>query len=103
MGKTEKGAIWLDKNKISAGTEYVGVLLIGEKFKPVWVGNRIEQKFLYKNKKGAYAPSPFLASCSALAFAFASRCALSLAIFFAFFSASAFAFSALSATLSAYC
>ena len=37
------------KEKIESGTEYVGVLLIGENFKPVWVGNRIELSFLYKN------------------------------------------------------
>lgn len=38
------------QEKISDGTEYVGVLLLGEKFNPVWVGNRIEAKFLYKGK-----------------------------------------------------
>ena len=38
------------KEKIKEGTEYVGVLLLGEKFNPVWVGNRIEPKFLYKGK-----------------------------------------------------
>jgi homospermidine synthase len=48
----------LYQEKISSGTEYVGVLLIGEKFKPVWVGNRIEQKFLYKNKKDSYWQAP---------------------------------------------
>ena len=48
----------LYQEKISSGTEYVGVLLIGEKFKPVWVGNRIEQKFLYKNKKDSYWQTP---------------------------------------------
>lgn len=38
------------KEKIEEGTEYVGILLIGESFNPVWVGNRIEPKFLYKSK-----------------------------------------------------
>lgn len=38
------------KEKIASGTEYVGVLLIGDNFKPVWVGNRVEPSFLYKNK-----------------------------------------------------
>ena len=46
------------EEKISSGTEYVGVLLIGEKFKPVWVGNRIELSFLYKNKKDSYWQTP---------------------------------------------
>lgn len=34
-----------------SGTEYVGVLLLGENFNPVWVGNRIKQDFLFKDKK----------------------------------------------------
>lgn len=46
------------KEKISSGTEYVGVLLIGENFKPVWVGNRIETSFLYRNKKNSYWQTP---------------------------------------------
>ena len=46
------------KEKIEAGTEYVGVLLIGENFKPVWVGNRIELSFLYKNSKDSYWQTP---------------------------------------------
>jgi homospermidine synthase len=37
--------------KISEGTEYVGVLLLGENFKPVWVGNRVELPFLCKGSK----------------------------------------------------
>ena len=44
--------------KINEGTEYVGVLLIGENFDPVWVGNRIEKNFLYKNKKDSYWQTP---------------------------------------------
>ena len=46
------------QEKISNGTEYVGVLLIGDDFEPVWIGNRIEQKFLYKNKKDSYWQTP---------------------------------------------
>lgn len=46
------------KEKIASGTEYVGVLLIGENFDPVWVGNRIEPSFLYKNKKTSYWQTP---------------------------------------------
>ncbi|MBP3597729.1 MAG: saccharopine dehydrogenase NADP-binding domain-containing protein [Clostridia bacterium] len=48
----------LYKEKISDGTEYVGVLLIGENFEPVWVGNRIESKFLYKDLKTSYWQTP---------------------------------------------
>ena len=46
------------QEKIKEGTEYVGVLIIGENFKPVWVGNRIETTFLYKNKKNSYWQTP---------------------------------------------
>lgn len=46
------------KEKIESGTEYVGVLIMGEKFKPVWVGNRIELSYLYKNKKDSYWQTP---------------------------------------------
>lgn len=46
------------KEKIESGTEYVGVLLLGEKFDPVWVGNRIEKSFLYKSKKDSYWQTP---------------------------------------------
>lgn len=48
----------LYQEKIEEGTEYVGILLIGEDFKPVWVGNRIESKFLYKDKKNSYWQTP---------------------------------------------
>lgn len=44
--------------KIESGTEYVGVLLLGEKFNPVWVGNRVEIKFLAKDKKSSYWQTP---------------------------------------------
>ena len=53
-----KNAEILYKEKIASGTEYVGVLLLGDKFKPVWVGNRIEKSFLYKKKKGSYWQTP---------------------------------------------
>jgi len=46
------------KEKITSGTEYVGVLLIGENFDPVWVGNRVELSFLYKNKKDSFWQTP---------------------------------------------
>lgn len=46
------------QEKIASGTEYVGVLLIGKNFEPVWVGNRIETSFLYKNKKDSYWQTP---------------------------------------------
>lgn len=45
------------QEKIESGTEYVGVLLLGEHFDPVWVGNRIEPSFLYR-KKGSYWQTP---------------------------------------------
>ncbi|MBQ7926863.1 MAG: saccharopine dehydrogenase NADP-binding domain-containing protein [Lachnospiraceae bacterium] len=48
----------LYKEKITAGTEYVGVLLLGEHFEPVWVGNRVETPFLYKNKKDSFWQTP---------------------------------------------
>ncbi len=44
--------------KIASGTEYVGVLIIGENFNPVWVGNRVEKSFLYKNRKNSYWQTP---------------------------------------------
>ena len=43
---------------MASGTEYVGVLLMGERFKPVWVGNRVETTYLYKNKKDSYWQTP---------------------------------------------
>jgi len=46
------------REQITSGTEYVGVLLIGENFEPVWVGNRIEPSFLYKNEKDSYWQTP---------------------------------------------
>ncbi|MBQ7943046.1 MAG: saccharopine dehydrogenase NADP-binding domain-containing protein [Lachnospiraceae bacterium] len=48
----------LYQEKIAAGTEYVGVLLMGEHFEPVWVGNRIEASYLYKDKKSSYWQTP---------------------------------------------
>ena len=46
------------REKIKEGTEYVGVLLIGDNFDPVWVGNRIEMSYLYKDKKASYWQTP---------------------------------------------
>ncbi len=48
----------LYQEKIASGTEYVGVLLIGEHFDPVWVGNRVETSFLNKDKKTCYWQTP---------------------------------------------
>ena len=57
------------KEQIKNGTEYVGVLLLGSKFDPVWVGNRIEKHFLYKDKKKSFWQTPTITpvSMSALA------------------------------------
>ena len=46
------------QEKLESGTEYVGILLLGEHFKPVWVGNRIEPAFLYKDKKYSFWQTP---------------------------------------------
>lgn len=46
------------KEKIKHGTEYVGVLLLGSKFDPVWIGNRIKKNFLYKDKSLSYWQTP---------------------------------------------
>lgn len=46
------------QERILAGTEYVGVLIIGDKFDPVWVGNRVELSYLYKNKSDSYWQTP---------------------------------------------
>lgn len=45
------------KEVIKNGTEYVGVLLLGDNFSPVWVGNRVEMNYLY-NKKKSYWQTP---------------------------------------------
>ena len=34
------------------------MLLLGENFNPVWVGNRVELSFLYKNQKESYWQTP---------------------------------------------
>lgn len=67
--KYPKKADIMYKEQIMSGTEYVGVLLIGENFDPVWVGNRIEIPFLYKHKKDSYWQTPTITpvSMSALA------------------------------------
>lgn len=44
--------------KIESGTEYVGVLILGDNFNPVWIGNRIEHSFLAKHKKDSYWQTP---------------------------------------------
>ncbi len=46
------------KEKIKYATEYVGVLLLGSEFNPVWVGNRIKKNFLYKDKKASFWQTP---------------------------------------------
>lgn len=48
----------LYQEKIKDGTEYVGVLLLGSKFDPIWVGNRIKKNFLYKDKKTSFWQTP---------------------------------------------
>ena len=48
----------LYKENIASGTEYVGVLLMGDKFNPVWVGNRVELSYLYKNKRNSFWQTP---------------------------------------------
>ena len=52
------------KENIRKGTEYVGVLLLGNNFNPVWVGNRIEKSFLYKDKKTSYWQTPTITPVS---------------------------------------
>jgi len=54
----------LYKEHIKKGTEYVGVLLLGTKFDPVWVGNRIKKNFLYKNKKDSFWQTPTITPVS---------------------------------------
>lgn len=56
--KYPKRAEILYKEQIKNGTEYVGILLLGSKFKPVWIGNRIEKNFLYKDKKSSFWQTP---------------------------------------------
>ena len=46
------------REKIATGTEYVGVLILGENFEPVWVGNRVELSYLYKSNKASYWQTP---------------------------------------------
>ena len=67
--KYPKRAEIIYKEQIKKGTEYVGVLLLGSKFDPVWVGNRIEKNFLYKDKKSSFWQTPTITpvSMSALA------------------------------------
>lgn len=53
----EKAEI-LYREQIKTGTEYVGILLLGSNFDPVWVGNRIKKKFLYKDKHKSFWQTP---------------------------------------------
>lgn len=46
------------QENLASGTEYVGILLMGEKFDPVWVGNRVTMQYLNKNKKHCYWQTP---------------------------------------------
>ncbi len=57
------------KENIKRGTEYVGVLILGKRFHPVWVGNRIKKHFLYRHLKTSYWQTPTITpvSMSALA------------------------------------
>ena len=48
----------IDSITFEVKTEYVGVLLLGSKFNPVWIGNRIEKNFLYKHKKTSFWQTP---------------------------------------------
>ncbi|MCL2370318.1 MAG: saccharopine dehydrogenase NADP-binding domain-containing protein [Firmicutes bacterium] len=58
-------------DQIVSGTEYVGVLVVGDDFNPVWVGNRIELAFLYKklHNKGLYWQTPTITPVAASALA----------------------------------
>ena len=55
--------------KIDIGTEYVGVLILGDNFNPVWIGNRVECSYLTKDKKSSFWQTPTITpvSMSALA------------------------------------
>ena len=67
--KYPKRAEIIYKENIKDGTEYVGVLLLGSNFNPVWVGNRVEKKFLYKDKSSSYWQTPTITPVSASALA----------------------------------
>lgn len=56
--KYPKNATIVYKENIESGTEYVGVLLLGNNFNPVWVGNRIEIPYLYKHEEDSYWQTP---------------------------------------------
>lgn len=57
------------KEQIKKGTEYVGVLLLGSKFDPVWIGNRIKKNFLYRNKEASFWQTPTITSVAMSALA----------------------------------
>ncbi len=52
------------QEKISSGTEYVGVLILGKKFNPVWVGNRVTLSYLYKHKQKSFWQTPTITPVS---------------------------------------
>lgn len=52
------------QEKIASGVEYVGILLLGDNFEPVWVGNRVETAFLNKDKKSSYWQTPTITPVS---------------------------------------
>lgn len=60
------------QEKLMSGCEYVGVLLIGDNFEPVWVGNRVEPSYLYKDKKSSYWQTPTITPVAMSALAAAS-------------------------------
>jgi len=57
--------------QIVSGTEFVGVLVVGDGFDPIWVGNRIELDFLYNklHNKGLYWQTPTITPVAASALA----------------------------------
>ncbi len=62
--KYPKKAEIVYKENIKDGTEYVGVLLLGSRFNPVWIGNRIKKRFIYKSKKKSFWQTPTITPVS---------------------------------------
>jgi len=58
-------------DQISSGAEYVGILVMGENFEPIWVGNCLEINNLRKmtNKKGLFWQTPTITPVAASALA----------------------------------
>ena len=48
----------VDRNKIDELYNEINYDLLGSKFDPVWVGNRIKKNFLYKDKKSSFWQTP---------------------------------------------